>query len=158
MIRPAWLITPLLLIGLCGCSLVNGGGGVMGGGSACVSWAGFDTPQDQFDEAELVVAGRVLAQVDLVEEPDSSPFGDTRIYSFEIEQTLKGDAQVGEVIRIGSTSDGCPDTHYADGDQMENDGRVIVLARQGDDAWLTLNPFQGVLTYPGGSDLPFDIP
>ena len=91
-----------------GCSPVPGSGG-----DTCVDWVRFATPQDQFDNAILVVVGKPQAQN-----------GDTRIYGYnarshqvEIETVLTGDPGQ-ESLRVASMPQTCG-TSYPDGDPLD---------------------------------------
>jgi hypothetical protein len=61
------------------------------------------------------------------------------------------------MVRIAAMADGCsPGVEFADGDQLEVDGRIIFFGREQQGDWMTLTPFQGVLSFPEGSQLPFE--
>lgn len=121
---------------------------------SCVSWAGYETPQDQYDSAGLVVVGQVIELDGVKEAPPGAPTGDTRIYRIRVDEVHKGEA--GDVVHVGSTSDGCPDTHYAEGDQLDTQQRIVVFARNDDGAWTTLTPFDGVIELSQDGELPFE--
>jgi hypothetical protein len=122
-----------------------------GGPVACVDWIRFETPQDQYDHAGVVLIGKSLSRA-----------GETSIYGHkgtthlvEVEQVLKGDPGAGN-LRITSMPATCtPGATYPDGDPLDTDQRVIIFAtKQGGD-WFTITPAQGVLPFPQGSELPF---
>lgn len=121
------------------------------GAVACVDWVRFESPQDQYDHAGLVLIG----------EPAGKD-GETSIYGYKatthlikVEQVLKGEPGDG-TIRISSTPMTCTadGESYPDGDPLDTDQRVIIFAsKQGTD-WFTLTPAQGVLPFQG-KELPF---
>lgn len=147
-----------------GCSLVPGpgaapsggaatsGGPVPGGGAeTCVDWVRFETPQDQYDKAGVVLIGKSVSRA-----------GETSIYGYkatthlvEVEQVLKGAPGDGN-LRISSMPPTCTGGEtYPDGDPLDPNQRVIIFAtRQGGD-WFTMTPAQGVLPFPQGTKLPF---
>ncbi|MDQ0076322.1 hypothetical protein [Arthrobacter oryzae] len=163
-------LVALALVGLLvsvlgsGCSLVPGpgaapsggaatsGGPVPGGGAeTCVDWVRFETPQDQYDKAGVVLIGKSVSRT-----------GETSIYGYkatthlvEVEQVLKGDPGDGN-LRISSMPPTCTGGEtYPDGDPLDPNQRVIIFAtRQGGD-WFTMTPAQGVLPFPQGTKLPF---
>ena len=130
-------------------------------GQACASWAGYETPQDMYNEAELVLVGEVLERDGEVQVPPGGPTATARAYRFEVQDVLKmspdGDIAAGDTVRIAAMADGCsPGVEYADEDQLEVDGRIIFFGREDSGAWMTLSPVQGVLPFPEGTPLPFE--
>jgi hypothetical protein len=124
-------------------------------------WVRYETPQDMYNEAELVLVGEVLEREGEVEVPPGGPTATARAYSFDVEDVLKStpdvDIAAGDTVRIAAMADGCsPDVEFADEDQLEVDGRIIFFGREQHGAWTTLTPFQGVLAFPDGSQLPFE--
>ncbi|MBT2537485.1 hypothetical protein [Arthrobacter sp. ISL-69] len=122
-----------------------------GGPVACVDWVRFETPQDEYDNAGVVLIGKSVSRA-----------GETSIYGskatthlVEVEQVLKGDPGEGN-LRITSMPPTCTvGGTYPDGDPLDTDQRVIIFAtKQGGD-WFTITPAQGVLPFPEGSELPF---
>lgn len=114
-----------------------------------------------FNEAELVLVGEVLERDGEVQVPPGGPTATARAYSFAVQDVLKaspyGDIEAGDTVRIAAMADGCsPGVEYADGDQLETDGRIIFFGREQHGAWMTLTPVQGVLSFPDGSELPFE--
>lgn len=133
----------------------------VGGGQACASWVRYETPQDMYNEAGLVLVGEVTGRDGEVEVPPGGPTATARAYSFDVEDVLKStpdrDIAPGDTVRIAAMADGCsPDVEFDDGDQLEVDGRVIFFGREQHGTWMTLTPFQGVLAFPDGSQLPFE--
>lgn len=123
-----------------------------GGPFACVEWVWFATPQDQYDNAGLVLIGKSVSRA-----------GETSIYGHaatthlvEVEQVLKGNPGEGD-LRITATPPTCTvGGSYPDGDPLDTAERVIIFAsKQGGD-WFTITPTQGVLPFPRGSERPFD--
>lgn len=114
-----------------------------------------------YNEAELVLVGEVLERDGEVQVPPGGPTAPARAYSFDVQDVLKsspyGDIGVGDTVRIAAMADGCsPGVEFADEDQLEVDGRIIFFGREQHGAWMTLNPFQGVLPFAEGTDLPFE--
>lgn len=127
------------------------GGAPDGGTVACVDWVRFESPQDQYDHAGLVLIG----------EPAGKD-GETSIYGYraathliKVEQILKGEPGDG-TIRITSTPMTCTadGESYPDGDPLDTDQRVIIFANKQGADWFTLTPAQGVLPFQG-TELPF---
>jgi hypothetical protein len=122
-----------------------------GGAFACVEWVRFKTPQDQYDNAGVVLIGK-----------SASGAGETIIYGHkatthlvEVEQVLKGNPGEGN-LRITSTPPTCTGGEsYTDGDPLDTAERVIIFASKQGDEWFTITPAQGVLPFPQGSELPF---
>ena len=147
-----------------GCSDVSSGGSVPSGGPvasggplsssgpiACVDWVRFETPQDQYDNAGMVLIGKSVSRA-----------GETSIYGYkatthlvEVEQVLKGDPGDGN-LRISSMPPTCTvGETYPEGDPLDPNQRVIIFAaKQGGD-WFTITPTQGVLPFQQGAQLPF---
>jgi hypothetical protein len=118
---------------------------------ACVDWVRFETPQDQYDNAGLVLIGKSISRA-----------GETSIYGHkatthlvEVEQVLKGNPGEGD-LRITSTPPTCTvGEPYPDGDPLDTAERVIIFASKQGDEWSTITPAQGVLPFPQGSKLAF---
>jgi hypothetical protein len=118
---------------------------------ACVDWARFDTPQDQYDNAGMVLIGKSVSRA-----------GETTIYgnkatthAVEIEQVLKGEPGTGN-LRIASMPPTCTQGEpYPDGDPLDPNQRVIIFATKQGAQWFTLTPSQGVLPFQQGAELPF---
>lgn len=122
-----------------------------GGQVVCVDWVWFETPQDQYDKAALVLIGKSVGQV-----------GETTIYGskapthlVEVEQVLKGNPGEGN-LRISSMPQTCPGSEsHLDGDPLDTSQRVILFVIKKDGDWFTMTPSQGVLVFPQRSGLPF---
>ncbi|MET3172518.1 UNVERIFIED_ORG: hypothetical protein ABIB52_000342 [Arthrobacter sp. UYCu721] len=117
----------------------------------CVDWVRFETPQEQYDKAGVVLIGKSVSHA-----------GETSIYGskatthlVEVEQVLKGEPGDGN-LRISSMPPTCTGGEsYPDGDPLDTDQRVIIFAtKQGGD-WFTMTPAQGVLPFQQGTELPF---
>lgn len=125
--------------------------GPSGGPFTCVDWVRFDTPQDQYDNAGVVLIGKSVGQV-----------GETTIYGHkatthvvEVEQVLKGEPGTG-TLRISSMPPTCTGGEpYPDGDPLDPNQRVIIFAIQQGGQWFTMTPTQGVLRFQQGAELPF---
>ncbi len=121
-----------------------------GGPFACVEWVQFETPQDQYDKAGVVLIGKSVSRA-----------GETSIYGHkatthlvEVEQVLKGDPGDGN-LRISMPPTCTGGESYPDGDPLDPNQRVIIFAtKQGGD-WFTMTPAQGVLLFQQGTELPF---
>lgn len=138
----------VVLVGLLG----SGCGTLPGSGSeTCVDWVRFETPQEQYDNARLVLIGKSVG-LD----------GATSIYGYkaathriEIEQVLKGDPGDGP-LHISSTPQTCTGGEsYPEGDPLETDRRLIIFANQQGSEWFTMTPAQGVLPLQPGNEPPF---
>lgn len=125
---------------------------VAGGGAfSCVDFVFFANPQDQYDNAGLVLIGQSVSQD-----------GQTTIYGHqatthlvEVEQVLKGDPGEGN-LRITSTPETCTaGGSYPDGDPLDTAERVLIFANNQGGQWFTTTPTQGVQSFPQGSKLPF---
>lgn len=129
-----------------GCSFVPGGGA-----ATCVEWVRFQTAQDQFDNAGMVLIGKPVSQD-----------GETSIYGYtatthlvKVERVLKGDPGNGN-LRISSMPQTCTGGEsYPNGDPLQANRRVIIFATKQDGQWFTMTPAQGVLPFEQGAELPF---
>jgi hypothetical protein len=122
-----------------------------GGPFACVEWVRFETPQDQYDKASVVLIGTSVSRA-----------GETIIYGHqatthlvEVEQVLKGEPGDGN-FRITSTPPTCTvGGTYPDGDPLDSNQRFIIFATKQGGEWFTMTPAQGVLPFQQGAELPF---
>ncbi|WP_427170071.1 hypothetical protein [Arthrobacter sp. 92] len=132
------------------CVLGIGCGPTPGTGvDTCVDWVRFETPQDQFDNANLVVIGKPLKQ-----NGETSIYGyKARSHEVEIETVFKGDPGQGP-LRIASMPQTCGKS-YPDGDPLDATQRVLIFATRHDTEWFTMTPAQGVLPFKQGTKLPF---
>lgn len=119
----------------------------------CVSWHFYDSEQELFDDAGLVVTGT------------AEPTGTTRevigvsmpVYRLDVTETLKGDAT--EPLEVTPAPLTCMggESEYPDGiDPFATDAEsVFFLVRDGG-SWRAMTPIQGVLPLPDDGMLPFD--
>lgn len=122
-----------------------------GGRFACVEWVRFETPQDQYDNASLVLIGKSVSRAG--ETTSHGHVATTHLV--KIEQVLKGEPGDGNLL-ITSTPPTCTvGGSYPDGDPLDTAERVIIFASLQGDEWFTITPTQGVLPFPQGSELPF---
>lgn len=120
----------------------------------CVSWVDYETPQDAFDDAALVVRGTL------------EPTGATRdvfgvampVYLVEVEETYQGDAPERlEITAAPLTCMGEGVSEYPDGvDPLATDDDLLLLLSDAEGGWRTMTPFDGVL--PADGMLPFEVP
>lgn len=119
----------------------------------CVSWVDFETPQEAFDDARLVVVGT------------AEPTGATRNvlgvsmpeYSIDVTETLKGEAP--ENLRVAPTPLTCMGdaSEYPDGvDPLATDDELVLFLHLDDGDWRPITPIDGVLPMPEDGVLPFD--
>jgi hypothetical protein len=129
-----------------GCGIVPGGGA-----ETCVDWVRFESPQDQYDQAGIVLIGRSVG-----EDGETSLYGyRATTHRIEVERVLKGDPGAG-ILRVSSTPQTCTGGEsYPDGDPLATDQRVIIFATQQGTEWFTLTPAQGILPFQQGKELPF---
>ena len=114
-----------------------------------MDWVRFETPQDQFDNANLVLIGTPLKQTG-----ETSIYGyNARSHQVEIEKVLKGDPVQGP-LRIASMPQTCGRS-YPDGDPLDTNQRVLIFAAKQGTEWFTMTPAQGVMPFPKGTKLPF---
>jgi hypothetical protein len=120
---------------------------------ACVSWVDFETPQDAFDDAELVVVGTAL------------PTGDTRqvfgvpmpVYAVDVAETLKGDAP--DDLQVTPAPLTCMGgaSEFPDGvDPLATDEVLVLFLHPDDSGWRLITPFDGALPLPEDGSLPFE--
>lgn len=134
----------LLAVLLCGCWLVP-----VTRTDACVDWVRFETMQQRFDHAGVVLVGT----------PQKRD-GEVRIYTYqanvhvvEAEQVLKGGLGEGPV-RIASMPVTCG-ASYPDGDPLDAGGRQLFFLTQQNGEWFTMTPDQGAVPFPAGTPFPF---
>ena len=117
----------------------------------CVDWVRFETPQAQFDHAELVLIGKPV-RAD----------GETLIYGYkanvhlvEVESVLKGDPGPAP-LHIASMPPTCSaGVSYPDGDPLERSQRMLIFASKQEGGWFTQTPAQGAVPFEAGEPLPF---
>lgn len=134
-------------------------GGALGGCNqavniACPSWAISEDPQEHYEAATVVV---VVSNAE--RDGETAIFGvQAHAYQVSVDEVLKG--SVGDnVIRISSMPDPCTEEGvvYPDGDPLETIERVIIFASDQEGEWFTLTPFGGVISFPEGTEHPFDL-
>ncbi|KRE64006.1 hypothetical protein ASG92_03650 [Arthrobacter sp. Soil736] len=137
----------LVVSAAAGCGLLPGAGA-----EVCVDWVWFETPQAQFDAAELVVIGRSVRR-----DGESAIYGyAARAHVVEVESVLKGQPGPGP-LRIVSMPPTCTGGEpYPDGDPLETTRRVLIYATEQNHHWFTMTPAQGVLPFDRGARLPFN--
>ncbi len=118
---------------------------------ACVDWVRFETPQDQYDKAAVVLIGKSVGEVGLTTIYGSK----AATHLLEVEQVLKGNPGEGN-LRISSMPQTCFGSEsYLDGDPLDTSQRVIIFETKQGGEWFTMTPAQGVLPFPKDSKLPF---
>lgn len=120
----------------------------------CVSWVDYETPQDAFDDANLVVVGT------------AEPTGATRdvfgepmpVYAIAIRETLKGEAPAKlEVTPTPLTCMGDA-SQFPDGvDPLATDDGIVLFLYFEGAGWRPITPFDGVLPVPADGVLPFEV-
>ncbi|MCY0905372.1 hypothetical protein [Arthrobacter sp. H14-L1] len=117
----------------------------------CVDWVHFDTPQDIFNQAGVVVIGKPLSQ-----DGQTSIYGYTaQTHLVKIEKVLKGDTGA-NTMQISAMPETCTGgVSYPDGDPLETSRRLIIFLTKDDGKWFTFTPAQGVLSFDNGTALPF---
>jgi hypothetical protein len=142
----------LAVVGLLLCALVSGCGLVpVTGGDVCADWVLFEKPQDQFDEAGLVLVGKPAGS-----DGETSLYGYTaQLHVVEIEAVLKGEPEPGQ-LRIASMPATCTQgVSYPDGDPLDRRQRTLIYATKQNGYWFTMTPAQGAVPFETGTPLPF---
>ncbi|MDN4611884.1 hypothetical protein [Arthrobacter burdickii] len=125
----------LFLPGLAGCGYASG--------ATCVDWVRIETPQETFDQAELVIVGAGTER----DGTESIYDAEAHSYRMDVSEVLKGDLPSG-TIRVSSMPVTCTEgSQYPDGDPLDTASDVLIFANRYDDEWFTLTPFDGVLRY-----------
>lgn len=136
------LVAALVAVSLTGCVTQQ----------TCVSWVDFETPQDTYDDAQLVVRGTVDRIVGT-----RGVYGVAApVHRVEVEEVLGGD-DPGSVIEVASTPMTCMGDagEYPDGDPLAVDGEVVLFLTDSEGGWRLITPFDGVLPVPENGVLPF---
>ncbi|BCW66421.1 hypothetical protein NicSoilB4_11840 [Arthrobacter sp. NicSoilB4] len=117
----------------------------------CVDWIRFETPQDQFDHAVLVLIGKPVRVDD-----ETLMYGyKAKVHLVEIETVLKGDPGPAP-LRVASTPATCSaGVSYPDGDPLEQSQRMLIFANKQEGGWSTQTPAQGAVPFETGAPLPF---
>lgn len=132
------------VLGLMGCTTPQ----------TCVSWVDYETPQDAFDDAGLVVRGT------------PEPTGGTRnvfgvampVYAIDVAEVYRGEAPERlEITAAPLTCMGEGVSEYPDGvDPLATDDEVLLFLSDTEGSWRTMTPYDGVL--PADGVLPFEVP
>jgi hypothetical protein len=140
------------LLALLACTMATGCGLLPGSHTeTCVDWIRFESPQELFDDAALVVVGTPTRT-----DGATSLYGYTaQIHIVEVEKVLKG--QPGpEPLRIASTPETCTGgISYPHGDPLDREQRLLIYASHQQGGWFTLTPAQGAVPFGGDAALPF---
>lgn len=143
---------PAVLVAFLACGLTAGCGLFPGSRTeACVDWIRFETAQEIFDSAELVVVAKPTGT-----DGETNIYGySARIHLLEVETVLKGQPGTGP-LRIASTPETCTGgISYPHGDPLENSQRMLIYATQQQGEWFTVTPAQGAVPLEEGATLPF---
>lgn len=119
----------------------------------CVSWVDYETPQQAYDDATLVVLGT------------AEPTGSTRdvfgvpmpVYTIDVAETLKGEAP--DALEITPTPLTCMGdaSQFPDGvDPLATDDDLVLFLHRDDTGWRPITPYDGVLPAPADGVLPFE--
>jgi hypothetical protein len=120
----------------------------------CVSWVDYETAQEAYDDANLVVVGNAV------------PTGATRdvfgvpmpVYAIEVSETLKGDAPAElEVTPTPLTCMGDA-SQFPDGvDPLATDDELVLFLYFEAAGWRPITPYDGTLPMPDDGVLPFEV-
>jgi hypothetical protein len=117
----------------------------------CVDWHHFETPQELFDDAALVVVGTPKGR-----DGKTSIYGyNTQVHLVEVETVLKGQPGPGP-LRVASAPETCTGgVSYPRGDPLDGQQRMLIYASQQQGGWFTLTPARGAGPFERGAALPF---
>ena len=103
-------------------------------GEVCADWVLFEKPQDQFNEAGLVLIGKPAGR-----DGETSIYGYTaQIHVVEIETVLKGELEPGQ-LHIASMPATCTQgVSYPDGDPLDQRRRMLIYANKQNGYWFTM--------------------
>ncbi len=137
----------ILCLLMAGCGLLPGSTT-----ETCVDWIRFETAQEQFRQATLVVIGTPQGT-----ESETRIYGYTaHIHLVEVEDVLKGDPGPGP-LRIASMPVTCTGgVSYPEGDPLDGRRRMLIYATEQDGYWFTVTPAQGAVPFDVGTPLPFE--
>jgi hypothetical protein len=120
----------------------------------CVSWVDYETAQEAYDDANLVVVGNAV------------PTGATRdvfgvpmpVYAIEVSETLKGEAPAElEVTPTPLTCMGDA-SQFPDGvDPLATDDELVLFLYFEAAGWRPITPYDGTLPMPDDGVLPFEV-
>jgi hypothetical protein len=120
----------------------------------CVSWVDFETPQEAYDDARLVVAAT------------AEPTGATRnvlgvsmpVYAIEVTETLKGEAPDDLTVTPAPLTCMGGASEFPDGvDPLATDEELIVFLHLDERVWRLITPTDGALPMPADGVLPFEV-
>ena len=120
----------------------------------CVSWGDFETPQEAYDDARLVVVGT------------AEPRGQTRnvlgvampVYEIEVAETLKGEAPDDLTVTPAPLTCMGDASEFPDGvDPLATDEERVLFLHLDEGAWRLITPTDGVLPMPADGVLPFEV-
>ncbi|MDQ0850965.1 hypothetical protein QFZ65_002903 [Arthrobacter sp. B3I9] len=141
-----------VLTSLLACVLTAGCGFFPGSRTeTCVDWIRFETPQELFDDAALVVVGTPKGR-----DGKTSIYGySSQVHLVEVETVVKGQPGPG-LLRVVSTPETCTGgVSYPRGDPLDGEQRMLIYASRQQDGWFTLTPAQGAVPFERGAALPF---
>lgn len=116
--------------------------------STCVDWVSYETAQNAYDDATLVVVGTVGDSIG-----STVLFGvDVPLHDVEVEEVLKGNSPA--TLQVAGAPTTCDAEPAAD--SLATDERVVLLLTNDGGTWRTLTPDAGVLLAPRGEPLPVD--
>ncbi|GAA5195657.1 hypothetical protein GCM10025773_01970 [Microbacterium jejuense] len=134
---PGLVVGVLAVLSLTGC----GAFGLGVRSQTCVDWVSFDSPADAVEEADAVVAGRLVGQ-----SGSATLYGEAApIWTIDVDKWIKGDGD--DQLRVVSTPATCeasppPDPFLA----VEDEDRVIVILHDDPDVgWRSITPWQGIV-------------
>lgn len=155
--------------GLAGCQSVLPGGW-LAGPYACASWVGFETPQDMYDEATLVIEGVVGSTAG----KQRFATGPGELHEVHVAAAHKGEHREGTLL-AASPRDYCVESPPGPAEDPLQEGERVLLFLHpftGADPltveeferldlatverWSTLTPYAGVLAHAEGEPLPFE--
>lgn len=119
----------------------------------CVSWVDYETPQQAYDDATLVVVGT------------AEPTGSTRdvlgvpmpVYAIDVAETLKGESPTDLLVAPAPLTCMGGASEFPDGiDPLATDDELVLFLHLDDEGWRLITPFDGVLPMPADGVLPFE--
>jgi len=114
----------------------------------CVLWVGYETEQDAYDAATLVVIGTPEEVVG-----ETSVYGaSVPLHRMQVEQVLKG--ELTEPLDAARMIDSCGGD--VPPDPLDTDRRIILMIDKYKGTWHALSPEDGVIDFPEGTELPFE--
>lgn len=120
----------------------------------CPGWVDFETPQDMYDGAQVVLLGRPTSDAG-----DRDVFGrPAAVHRVLVADVLKGELEA-DLVEVASTPVTCSGENdaYPDGDPLDVEGEVILFLTDSEGGWRLMTPFDGVLPIPDDGVLPFEV-